>query len=285
MGVDVHSVGVVPTPALAFLAGEGGFAAGIMVSASHNPAEDNGLKVLDPSGQKLADDAEEDSRRSCCARTSCRACRRPDRRAVDASALLERYVAHRTRLARRSRRAACTSSSTPPTGPPTAWGPQIVRATGAHGHGDPRPARRRQHQPRLRARPTRRRWRRPSSSTGLTSGSRLDGDADRCVAVDGDGRLVDGDQVLGILALERLERNALDRGSLVVSVLSNGGLQHAVERAGGRIVRTPVGDKHILGRDARVGRRPGRREERARHRPRAQHLRRRASSPRSSCCG
>src|SRR3954451_9086189 len=60
MGADVHSVGVVPTPALAFLAGDGHFKAGIMVSASHNPAEDNGLKVLDPSGQKLEDDAEED---------------------------------------------------------------------------------------------------------------------------------------------------------------------------------------------------------------------------------
>jgi phosphomannomutase len=77
-------------------------------------------------------------------------------------------------------------------------------------------------------------------------GFALDGDADRCVAVDGSGRLVDGDQLLGILALERLERDALDRRSLVVSVLSNGGLQAAVEDAGGRIVRTPVGDKHIL---------------------------------------
>ena len=55
LGVDVHRVGVVPTPALAFLAGEGEFAAGIMVSASHNPAEDNGLKVLDRDGLKLDD--------------------------------------------------------------------------------------------------------------------------------------------------------------------------------------------------------------------------------------
>jgi phosphoglucosamine mutase len=77
-------------------------------------------------------------------------------------------------------------------------------------------------------------------------GFALDGDADRCVAVDSSGRLVDGDQVLGILALERLARGALDRHSLVVSVLSNGGLQRAVEGVGGRLVRTPVGDKHIL---------------------------------------
>jgi phosphoglucosamine mutase len=60
MGADVHRVGVVPTPALAFLAGSGDFAAGIMVSASHNPAEDNGLKVLDPAGLKLDDDVEDE---------------------------------------------------------------------------------------------------------------------------------------------------------------------------------------------------------------------------------
>src|SRR6478736_3972599 len=59
LGVDTHVVGVVPTPALAFIAGTGPFAAGIMVSASHNPAEDNGLKVLDADGLKL-DDAVED---------------------------------------------------------------------------------------------------------------------------------------------------------------------------------------------------------------------------------
>ena len=60
MGADVHQVGVVPTPALAFLAADPDFAAGIMVSASHNPAEDNGLKVLDPRGLKLDDDVEDD---------------------------------------------------------------------------------------------------------------------------------------------------------------------------------------------------------------------------------
>ena len=59
LGVDVHVAGCVPTPALAFLAGSGDFAAGIMVSASHNPADDNGLKVLDRAGLKL-DDAIED---------------------------------------------------------------------------------------------------------------------------------------------------------------------------------------------------------------------------------
>jgi phosphoglucosamine mutase len=77
-------------------------------------------------------------------------------------------------------------------------------------------------------------------------GFALDGDADRCVAVDAAGRVVDGDQLLGVLALDRLSRGVLPEGALVVSVLSNGGLQSAIEAAGGRVVRTPVGDKYIL---------------------------------------
>jgi phosphoglucosamine mutase len=81
---------------------------------------------------------------------------------------------------------------------------------------------------------------------GADAGFALDGDADRLIAVDAAGRIVDGDQVLGILALDRLERGALTGGGLVVSVLSNGGLQHAIEAAGGHVVRTPVGDKYIL---------------------------------------
>ena len=79
LGVDVHVVGVVPTPALAFIAGSGPFAAGIMVSASHNPADDNGLKVLDSAGLKL-DDAIEDELEQLIWRTE-ELVRRPERRA------------------------------------------------------------------------------------------------------------------------------------------------------------------------------------------------------------
>src|SRR5207244_7425034 len=83
-------------------------------------------------------------------------------------------------------------------------------------------------------------------AAGADVGFALDGDADRLIAVDTRGRIVDGDQILGILALERLERGALPNGGLVVSVLSNGGLQSVVEAAGGQVIRTPVGDKYIL---------------------------------------
>jgi phosphoglucosamine mutase len=246
MGADVHEVGVVPTPALAYLAGAGAFAAGIMVSASHNPAEDNGLKVLDPSGQKLPDDAEEELEALVL-----RADELPGvapahiGRAVDATGLIERYVADRTALAKRVRGEALHVVLDTANGAAFRVGPDILRATGARVtviHDAPdgdninrecgatSPAS-------LAAAVT---------AHGADVGFALDGDADRCVAVDADGRLVDGDQVLGILALDRLAQGTLAHGSLVVSVLSNGGLQAAVERAGGRIVRTPVGDKHIL---------------------------------------
>jgi phosphoglucosamine mutase len=81
---------------------------------------------------------------------------------------------------------------------------------------------------------------------GADVGFALDGDADRLIAVDAGGSVVDGDQVLGILALDRLSRGVLPERALVVSVLSNGGLQAVVEAAGGHVIRTPVGDKYIL---------------------------------------
>ena len=84
------------------------------------------------------------------------------------------------------------------------------------------------------------------AESGADVGFALDGDADRCVAVDERGQIVDGDQLIGMLALERLRRGALGGSTLVVSVLSNGGLATVVEDAGGRVVRTPVGDRYIL---------------------------------------
>jgi phosphoglucosamine mutase len=82
--------------------------------------------------------------------------------------------------------------------------------------------------------------------TNADLGFALDGDADRCVAVDERGDVVDGDQLIGIIALDRLRRNALPQGIVVASVLSNGGLEKAVTEAGGRLARTPVGDKYIV---------------------------------------
>jgi phosphoglucosamine mutase len=251
LGVTVNVVGVVPTPALAFLTADGDDAAGIMVSASHNPAEDNGLKVLDGSGLKL-DDAVEDELEQLIWRSDELAGAAADRLGtiVDARDRIGRYVAHREGLARRVDASGLRLVVDCANGSASSVAARILDATGASielindtpdglninlrcGATDPAG---------LAAR---------VASTGADLGFALDGDADRLVAVDGTGTVVDGDRILGVLALERLARDGADPadpaiGTLVVSVLSNGGLQQAVEAAGGTVVRTPVGDKYIL---------------------------------------
>jgi phosphoglucosamine mutase len=81
---------------------------------------------------------------------------------------------------------------------------------------------------------------------GLELGMAFDGDADRLIAVDERGSIVDGDGVMGICALARLTEGTLPNGILVTTVMSNGGLDRAIDAAGGRVIRTPVGDRHVF---------------------------------------
>src|SRR3954447_12800321 len=246
LGVDVHVAGVVATPALAYLAGNGPFAARIMVSASHNPADDNGLKVLDSNGLKL-DDSIEDELEQLIWRTE-ELAGLPNAslgRMVDATARLDDYLAHRIGLAAAVDAADLRVVLDGANGSGFAVGPKILGATGATLeviHAEPDGlninVRSGATAPAVLAEAV--------VAAGADVGFALDGDADRLIAVDATGRVVDGDQVLGILALDRLSRDALPGGGLVVSVLSNGGLQSVVEEAGGQVVRTPVGDKYIL---------------------------------------
>jgi phosphoglucosamine mutase len=246
LGTDVHVTGCVPTPALAFLAGTGEFAAGIMVSASHNPAEDNGLKVLDRSGLKLDDSVEDEIEQLIWRTEELGSVGNAEMgRTVLATALLDRYLEHRLGLASSIDAAGLRLVVDCANGSGGMVGPRILAATGATvevihnepdgininvGSGATAPAS-------LAA---------EVAARGVEVGFALDGDADRLIAVDASGSVVDGDQVLGILALDRLERGVLPGGALVVSVLSNGGLQAVVESAGGQVIRTPVGDKYIL---------------------------------------
>lgn len=245
LGADVHRLGVCPTPALAHLTASGFFGAGIMVSASHNPARDNGLKVVDRDGLKL-DDVIEDELEALIMRADELA--GPDNdglgREIDARALLEDYVTHRLELARSFKTdlrvvVDCANGSA------GAVAPRILAGTGAAIDA---------------------RFDDPDGSninnecgatapeqaaaivaeTGADIGFALDGDADRCVAIDERGRVVDGDQLIGMIALDRLARGALPEGIVVASVLSNGGLEQALGAAGGHLARTPVGDKYIL---------------------------------------
>jgi phosphoglucosamine mutase len=246
LGSDVRIAGCVPTPALAYLAGTGDFAAGIMVSASHNPADDNGLKVLDEHGLKL-DDAVEDEIEQLIWRTEELGSvgNAEIGRSIIDPELLERYRRHRISLAESVDATAVRIVLDCANGSGGVVGPEILAATGATietihndpdgininvGSGATAPASLAE----------------AVKARGADVGFALDGDADRLIAVDAAGRIVDGDQVLGILAVDRLERDALPERALVVSVLSNGGLQAAVEAAGGQVIRTPVGDKYIL---------------------------------------
>src|SRR5262245_30115217 len=246
LGADVHVVGVVPTPALAFITGSGPFAAGIMVSASHNPAADNGLKVLDADGLKL-DDAIEEELEQLIWRTEELAGAPNDElgRTIDATGRLADYEAHRMALAGAVDASGLRLVLDAANGSGSAVGPRILAATGAtvdviHA----KPDRSNIHVASGATSPAA--LAREVAARGADAGFAVGGDADRLIAVDAAGRIVDGALVLGILALDRLGRDALPGGGLVVSVLSNGGLQAVVEAAGGQVVRTPVGDKYIL---------------------------------------
>jgi phosphoglucosamine mutase len=245
MGVDVHLVGVVPTPALSYITGAGEFAAGIMVSASHNPAPDNGLKVLDHRGLKLDEDVEEEIEQLIWNSDELAgAAADALGLAIQNRELFDLYVNHRLRLA------AAFSADLHvvidcANGSGGIAAARILRATGARvdvmfddpdgnninaGCGATSPGA----------------LAREVAARHADVGFALDGDADRLVAVDASGSVVDGDALLGVLALDRLAQNRLPNGALVVSILSNGGLQRAVEDAGGQVIRTPVGDKYIL---------------------------------------
>jgi phosphoglucosamine mutase len=204
-----------------------------MVSASHNPAEDNGLKVLDRHGLKLDDSVEDEIEQLIWRTEELGSVGNAEigRSVVDPS-LLERYRAHRMELAGGVEARGVKIVLDCANGSGGITGPDILRATGATvevihnepdgininvGSGATAPASLAE----------------AVCDRGADVGFALDGDADRLIAVDAAGQIVDGDQVLGIHAL-------------VVSVLSNGGLQAAVEAAGGQVIRTPVGDKYIL---------------------------------------
>lgn len=245
LGADIHKLGVCPTPALIHLTASDKHGAGVMVSASHNPARDNGLKVVDERGLKLDDPVEEELEALIFRADELAG---PDNaglgREYDATAELENYVRHRLEIAARCPSDArvvldCANGSA------GAVAPRILAGAGATVDA---------------------RFNEPDGlninldcgatapaqlaaivvQTNADMGFALDGDADRCVAVDETGRVVDGDQLIGIIALDRLARGALANGIVVASVLSNGGLEKAVTAAGGSLRRTPVGDKYIL---------------------------------------
>jgi phosphoglucosamine mutase len=244
VGTDVLDLGVVPTPCLAFVAETGEHVAGVMVSASHNPPDDNGLKVVS-GGRKMDDEAEEQlehlifQAEALPGPTNAGLGRiRHDPGAVGP------YREHLVAIAG-DRLAGLRIGFDAANGSLSTFGPDLLRSLGAEVtpiHCDPDGTNINvgggATDPSALANLVR--------ADGLDLGFAFDGDADRLIAVTETGEVVDGDGVMGICALERLEAGTLAERTLVVSVMSNDGLVRAVEAAGGRVIRAPVGDRHIL---------------------------------------
>jgi phosphoglucosamine mutase len=241
-GTDVVELGVVTTPCLVYLTNDGP-AAGIMVYASHNPAPDNGLKVV-VGGRKLDDEGEDElERRMAQPPIQPRPRNHELGRLRHDPSTVEAYRKYLT-LAAGDAVAGLRIGLDCANGSASAIAPELFRALGAEVMV-------------LFAAPDGSNINRDCGSThplrlaetvpvaGLDIGFAFDGDADRLIAVDERGELVDGDAVMGITALQRLAAGTLRNNLLVATVMSNGGLERAIQQAGGRMIRTPVGDRNV----------------------------------------
>ncbi|MGH3152356.1 MAG: phosphoglucosamine mutase [Streptosporangiaceae bacterium] len=244
-GADVLRLGVLPTPGVAYLAGALGADFGVVISASHNPARDNGIKFFGRGGVKLPDAVEDEieGRLNGASQPG-----QPDfGRVSDASATHELYLEHLL--------------STLPGEPGQALSGLRVVADCAHGAAyrvAPEALRRAGAEViTIGAEPDGQNINAGCGSThldplaeavvahGADAGVAYDGDADRCLAVDADGQVLDGDQILALLATELKDAGKLAGDGVVVTVMTNQGFHVAMREAGIRVIETPVGDRYV----------------------------------------
>ncbi|ORV90384.1 phosphoglucosamine mutase [Mycolicibacterium iranicum] len=243
-GVDTLRVGILPTPAVAYLAGAYDADFGVMISASHNPMPDNGIKIFGPGGHKLDDDTEDRIEELVQQGPGNRPTGAGIGRVVSADDALERYLRHVGKAAT-TRLDALTVVVDCAHGAASVAGPLAYRAAGANVipiHADPDGLNINDgcgstHMEALRA---------AVVSYGADLGLAHDGDADRCLAVDSHGRVVDGDAIMVVLALAMKEAGELASDTLVTTVMSNMGLHLAMRSAGIDIRTTGVGDRYVL---------------------------------------
>lgn len=242
-GVDVRRVGVIPTPGVAFLVDEEGADIGVVLSASHNPMPDNGIKFFARGGRKL-DDALEEAIEARMGEPWERPTGAYVGRIVDDTKGLDAYLDHlvssiSNRLDGLSVVVDCAN------GAASYISPEALRRAGAKvtaisvepnglnindGCGS-------EHISRLQA---------EVCSLGADLGIAHDGDADRCVAVDADGNVVDGDAILAILAISMKESGRLIKNTVAATVMSNLGFHIAMRGQGIEVVTAAVGDRYVL---------------------------------------
>ncbi|WP_030835186.1 phosphoglucosamine mutase [Streptomyces hygroscopicus] len=247
-GVDVLRVGVLPTPAVAYLTGALDADLGVMLSASHNPMPDNGIKFFARGGHKLADELEDRIETTYRAHASGEPWDRPTGagvgrvRAYDEG--FDAYVAHLVGVLP-NRLDGLKVVIDGAHGAAARVSPEAFARAGAEvvtigtdpdglnindGYGST-------HLARLQAAVVEHR-----AHLGIAH----DGDADRCLAVDATGREVDGDQILAVLALAMREAGELRKDTVVGTVMSNLGFKLAMRREGVELVQTAVGDRYVL---------------------------------------
>jgi phosphoglucosamine mutase len=241
VGVQAVSLGVLPTPAVAAAVVREQAVLGVMVTASHNPAADNGIKFFAPSGMKLTDAQEFEIEQLLPAEKPAQL----QRRSLHGAEGLATYLDKVRRLLPGRALSGWKIVLDTANGATCTTSPVVLKEFGAQvdligglpdgenindGVGS-------EHPEKLAAR---------VKETGARLGIAHDGDGDRCVLCDERGGVLDGDEILTILATHALARGALPGKTLVITVQSNLGVDAAIRAAGGRTVRTAVGDRYVL---------------------------------------
>ncbi|MGN9906199.1 phosphoglucosamine mutase [Phytohabitans sp. LJ34] len=244
-GANVVRVGVLPTPGVAFLVGEAKADLGVMLSASHNPMPDNGIKLFAAGGHKLPDEVEHKIEAAIEAGASfVRPTGGGVGRVHDLLDGAEHYVQHLVgtvphRLDGLRVVVDCANGAASDVAP-LAYREAGAEVIAIHAEPDGLNINEGCGSTHLE----------PVKAAVLEHGAHLgiahDGDADRCLAVTADGTEVDGDEIMAILALAMREGGALTADTLVATVMSNLGLRLAMSREGIRLIETKVGDRYVL---------------------------------------
>ena len=246
-GTNVLLTGVLPTPGVALLAREEKAAAGIVISASHNPAEDNGLKLFRGDGTKFDDAAE--SKIETLMIQSPTESDRPIGARIGKTTILttakERYIAACKKTAPSLSLAGWKIALDMANGAASHTTPQLLQELGATihlSHATPDGMNINQACGSTHGEEISRLVRQTGAQLGLAH----DGDADRLLLCDEEGNLVDGDELLAMISLAALRAGTLKNKTLVATVMSNFGLDETLAAAGGKVLRTPVGDRYVM---------------------------------------